>query len=394
MMRSGRHFPGKLLITVLLITLWGCDARSPLQEIHGDDLPIFTDDHNRPSLISATQQQLVYLESLEPTDLQTIGKATYPNSWLRESLKLFLDILQTTESGDLLNSRIRDNFSVYQAGGREEEAAGEMLVTGYYEPLFAGSMQRRSPFLYPLYKVPDTLVIREDPKTGEKNVGRKLKESEFVPFWTRREIEQQNLLDGDELIYLKDPMDAFLLHVQGSGRISLPDGSVKAIRFAGSNGHEYNSIGKLLVDEGKLALKEVTVPAIRRYLSQHPDELERILFHNPRFIFFTWGDLKGPRGSLGKVLTPGRSIAIDPQSLPVQAPAYLLTRRPLMDAEGNIGEWVPFRRFVLPQDSGAAIKGPGRVDIFWGNTIYAEAAAGNMKEPGRLFFLVKKGYKK
>ncbi len=204
------------------------------------------------------------------------------------------------------------------------------------------------------------------------------------------EIDRDNPLAGSELVYLRDPFDAFLLQVQGSGRIRLADGSVKSVRFAGHNGQEYNSIGKLLVDEGKLSRKEVSIPAIRRYLSEHPGERKRILDHNPRVVFFTWGDEGNPQGSLGQELTPGRSVAIDNHTLPTALFGYLASRKPVVDSDGSILCWKPLTRFVLPQDSGAAIRGAGRVDLFLGSGTYARTTAGHMQEPGTLYFLLAK----
>ncbi len=139
-----------------------------------------------------------------------------------------------------------------------------------------------------------------------------------------------------------------------------------------------------------MSLEEVTIPAIRNYLKQHPEQLQRILHHNPRFIFFNWGDTQGPRGSSGAVLTPGRSIAIDNSALPNGAIGFLSTKQPVVNKQGEITDWRPLNRFVFPQDSGSAIKGTGRVDLFWGHGDFAELAANHMKEDGELYFLVKK----
>ena len=200
----------------------------------------------------------------------------------------------------------------------------------------------------------------------------------------------RNYYKAVELVFLKDPFDAFILHIQGSGKIQFPDKSIRPIRFAGSNGHPYKSIGKLLVDEHAMTLEEVTVPAIRKYLQLHPDQQQRILHHNPRYIFFHWGDDVGPKGSFGQVLTPGRSIAIDSKVLPGGVLAYLQSRVPQIEQDGRVVGWNHIARFVFPQDSGEAIKGAGRVDIFWGSGQEAEFAANHMKEMGKLYFLVKK----
>jgi len=268
-----------------------------------------------------------------------------------------------------------------------------MLVTGYYEPLFEGSLTKNPPYLTPLYTRPAELVQRTGPD-GKREMGRYDSEQHFTPFWTRKEIETKHHLAGNELVYLKDPFDAYLLHIQGSGKIAFPEGSIKSVGFAGTNGLTYKSIGKYLVDEKIMKLKDVNIPAIRDYLEQHPNEMLNLLHQNPRYIFFQWGDNKGPRGSSGEALTAGRSIAIDPQALPAGTIAYLKSEKPVLDSANNIIAWEPMERFVFPQDSGSAIKGTGRVDVFWGNGDYAETTANHMKHPGKLYFLVKKGVQK
>jgi len=265
-----------------------------------------------------------------------------------------------------------------------------MLVTGYYEPVFEGSLTRQDPYLTPLYSPPSSLITFTG-KNGEIQVGRYNLDQQLVAFWSRQEIETtRELMQGNELAFLKDPFDAFLLHVQGSGKIQFPDNSIRAVHYAGSNGLEYKSIGKLLVDENAMSLEEVTVPAIRTYLQNHQDQLQRILHSNPRYIFFNWGDNLGPKGSSGEILTPGRSIALDSTALPGGSLGYLVSRVPQIGENGQIAGWRSLSRFVFPQDSGAAIKGTGRVDVFFGHGKDAEFAANHMKEDGKLYFLVKR----
>ena len=304
-----------------------------------------------------------------------------------ESLRLFLDILSRNLPPGELGRLLNQTFTIYQAPGRGP--AGEMLITGYYQPLFEGSLVRTPPFLSPLYTQPPSLIIRKAEHGGKTLIGRLDGQGDIIPFWTRAEIEEGDLLAGNELVYLKDPVDAFFLQIQGSGRIRLRDGSLRSVHISASNGREYKSIGKLLVDEHKIAIEDISMQTIRRYLQEHPAEIKRILRHNRKFVFFRWEEGE-PRGSLGEVLTPGRSIAIDREALPTAAIGYLVTQRPVVDPAGRVTGWEPMRRFVLPQDSGEAIKGTGRADVFWGNGLYAETAAGLMKEKGRLYFLVKK----
>jgi len=368
------------------------DTYKPLHRLEQQDVPFFFDDMDIESLIKCAQHQADFLEKQPPRAKIIFGADHYDTAWLLHSIQELLKHLRQKPDNTELNRFLHEKYLVYQAGGRPKQQGRRMLVTGYYEPVFSGSLTRQPPFVYPIYSLPKSLVVLPGKKGGSSKTGRYDRDDRFVPYWTRAEIEQNNLLQGEELAFLADPFDAFLLHVQGSGRIKLPDHSIRSVRFAGSNGLEYRSIGKLLVDEKIMTPAEVTVPAIRTYLENNPAQQQRILQHNPRYIFFSWGDALAPRGSSGERLTPGRSIAMDTSSLPGGTIGYLTSRRPLVAANGAITSWTPLNRFVFPQDSGAAIKGTGRVDIFWGNGSYAEVAANHMKEDGRLFFLVKKGY--
>ncbi|MDR3630104.1 MAG: MltA domain-containing protein [Desulfocapsaceae bacterium] len=389
---SGRVLPVKgigALFCLIILLIAGCGITPPVSTTRLQNIPPLIDDADRASLVRATQRQLNYLNRLPSDAIVRIQGDTYTIGWLAESLRLFLDIVSQNPTPEELDATLRSKFLVYQSPGRDGAPAGEMLITGYYEPSLEGSLVKRPPFIYPLYAKPDSLCTRNDRATGKLRIGRLDGNGNMLPFWTRGEIEDQRLLAGNELVYVKDPLDAYFLHIQGSGRIRLRDGSSRLVLYSGSNGREYKSIGKLLVDENKMPNGAASMQAIKRYLREHPDEIRRVLHHNSKFIFFKWGE-KGPIGSVGEVLTPGRSIAIDRDVLPTAVIGYMVTRRPLVDQQGTVTGWTPMRRFVLPQDSGTAIKGTGRVDFFWGNGDYEEAAAGQMKEKGQLYFLVKK----
>jgi membrane-bound lytic murein transglycosylase A len=390
---------GLLALHVLLLSFFPLaelcpatqDIYKPLHLLEQQEYPTFSDDMGYDLLIESAIIQLAYLKKQPPDEKILFGTDSYDNKWLLHSLQELLAKLQQKPNIKELNQFIHENFLIYQAGGQTNQQLRNMLVTGYYEPLFSGSLTRDPPFLTPLYSPPKSLTVLTG-EDGKKKIGRYNSENTFVPFWTRAEIENNNLLQGNELVFLKDPFDAFLLHVQGSGRIQLPDHSIRSVRFAGSNGLEYNSIGKLLVDEKIMNLENVNIPAIRTYLQRHPEQLQRVLHHNPRFIFFTWGDNLSPKGSSGERLTPGRSIAIDVSALPGGTIGYLISQSPVADHDGLITHWQRLNRFVFPQDSGSAIKGTGRVDLFWGSGDYAELAANHMKETGKLYFLIKMGY--
>lgn len=197
----------------------------------------------------------------------------------------------------------------------------------------------------------------------------------------------ENKAAGYEMVWLKDPFDAFVLHVQGSGLIRLQDGTVRGVHYAAKNGHPYHSIGKYMVETGRISLKQASLKTIREYLASHPDERSEILHHNPSFIFFDWTDTHGAIGNLGKELTAGRSIAVDQSCFPAGGLAFLQTRKPTRIDNEKVS-WEPLRRFVVIQDTGSAIRGAGRVDLFWGTGDKAGFEAGQMKEKGTLYFLL------
>ena len=386
-----------LILLIVIVSLLSYfflirDTYLPLHHVQPDDMPLLTDDMDHDSLIKSGQHQRSYLKKQDLDKTVLFGTAVYDNRWLLQSLEEFLEKLEQRPSADELNHFLRENYLFYQAGGRTDQRGRHMLVTGYYEPTFEGSLTRKAPFLTPLYSPPDSLVSVKGRDGQQDKIGRYDHDQNFIDYWSRAQIETEGHLTGNELVFLRDPFDAFLLHVQGSGRIRLTDNSIRAVHYAGSNGLSYKSIGKLLVDEKKMALEDVTIPAIRAYLRQNPNDQQRILHHNPRFIFFRWGDSQGPKGSYGEVLTPGRSVALDSTALPSGTISYLSSRMPSPDSDDQVRGWQSFSRFVFPQDSGAAIKGTGRVDIFWGHGAYAELAANHMKERGKLYFLVKRGY--
>lgn len=246
------------------------------------------------------------------------------------------------------------------------------LLTGYYEPVLAGSRRPTAQERYPLHAMPSDLIP-----------GR--------PYWTRQQIDTlpaaQFALRGKEIAFVANPIDAFVLHVQGSGRVVLTehDGTKKAVRlaYAGNNGQPYQSIGRWLIDQGELQPGQASWPQIRAWAESHPARINELLWVNPRYVFFREEALPdpalGPRGAQGVPLTPGRSIAVDPRSVPYGTPVWLDSTEPLTGQ--------PLRRVVLAQDTGSAIKGAVRADYFWGWGPDAAAQAGRMKQPLRMWVL-------
>jgi peptidoglycan lytic transglycosylase A len=239
------------------------------------------------------------------------------------------------------------------------------LVTGYYEPELKGSRIKDAAHPYPLYRLPPS------PKQFD-----------------RAEIDGGALAGrGLELLWVNDRVEAFFLHVQGSGRVRLGTDEVVRLGFAGTNEREYASIGKAMVDAGIMTKEEASLQTIRGYLNAHPDEIDGWLHRNPRYVFFketaanaNGGANAGPVGAFSVPLTPGRSIAVDPAFVPLGLPVWLDTTVPGTNAS--------LQRLVAAQDKGGAIKGPGRIDLFWGAGDEAEAMAGPMRQQGTYWMIV------
>ena len=276
---------------------------------------------------------------------------------------------------------------VYAEGGETEG-----LITGYYEPLLQGSRQPSDEFRYPIYGLPEDLLIvdlsRVYPQLGNLRLRGKLVGNRVVPYYDRAQLDRNpQLLEGNEILWVVNPVDLFFLHVQGSGLVQLRDGSVVAVGYAGQNGHPYQSIGRVLIQMGELQPDEVTLFSIKQWLRSNPDKAGVILAANPSYVFFELKDAEtaGPVGSLNVELTPERSIAVDRNVIPLGAPVWLQTTLP--DERQT-----PLNRLMLAQDTGGAIKGHVRADVFWGRGADAERKAGLMKQQGQLFVLLPRGF--
>lgn len=265
------------------------------------------------------------------------------------------------------------------------------LVTGYYEPVLRGARKRSSAFQTPLHAAPDDLIsvdlVALYPETRSLRLRGKLVGRKIIPYATRAELVQSNALAGKELVWVDDPIDAFFLQVQGSGRVYLTD-TKETVRmaYADQNGHPYKSIGRYLVDKGELTLDRASAQNIKAWFKSNPARQQELLNANPSYVFFKEEKLpdpgKGPKGSLGVPLTAQRSIAIDPEFVLLGAPVFISTTYPAQEA--------PLRKLMLAQDTGSAIRGVVRADYFWGAGAEAGQQAGKMKQRGELWVLMPK----
>ena len=262
------------------------------------------------------------------------------------------------------------------------------LVTGYYEPELHGARTRSARYRVPLYRLPDDMVsvdlgLFRPALKGERIAGR-VERGRLVPYADRAQIDRGALSGrGLEIVWVDDPVDAFFLHVQGSGRVILDDGTEMRVGYAGTNGRIYTAIGRELAKDGAMPVEDVTMQSIRAWLTAHPGEAEAMMARNESYVFFRVLTGDGPLGAEGVALAPGRSIAVDPKFIPLGAPVFVSTADPL-DPEKRL------RRLTIAQDTGGAIRGPVRADLFWGHGAEAAERAGKMKGRGALYLLLPK----
>lgn len=274
---------------------------------------------------------------------------------------------------------------------RSERPAGEGLFTGYFEPEVAGQ-RTPVPGAEPLYVRPPELVEVDlgsfRPALSGTRLAGRVQDGELVPMPDRASIQQGALAGRNlELVWILDPVEAFFLHIQGSGRVRLADGSVMHVGYAGSNGHPYYAIGRTLLRRGAIDLRDLSLQSIAAWLRANPKEMRALMAENASFVFFEERAATAPVGAAGVPLTPRRSIAVDREYVPFHLPVWVETRVPVPG-----GGDAPHARLMLAQDTGAAIRGPARGDLFFGHGALAREQAGRMRAPGRVWVLVPRSH--
>lgn len=288
---------------------------------------------------------------------------------------------------DIARAFFETRFVAHEVTGNNGN--GEGLITGYYEPLLHGNLVKTGRFRYPVYGRPDDLVTVDlgalYPELQGKRYRGRLNSNRVVPYYSRAEMSNGKRPPDDAVLaWVDDPVALFFLEIQGSGRIRLPDGKMLHVGYVDQNGHPYVAIGRTLVDSGVMKLEDATMPAIRDWLRANPDKAQAVLNSNPSYVFFTLRepDSSGPVGALNVPLLPERSIAVDPNFIPLGSPVWFDTSLP-----GN-GDKRPYRRLTFAQDTGGAIRGPARADLFLGFGETAERIAGTMRSRGKLYVLL------
>ncbi|MCR9192517.1 MAG: MltA domain-containing protein [Gammaproteobacteria bacterium] len=265
------------------------------------------------------------------------------------------------------------------------------LFTGYYAPQIAASLQKTEAYPTPIYGVPKDLIVIKlndfDPALPARKLMGHIKHNRMKPYYSRAEIDQGAIKHTAPVIaYVRNPIDRLFLEIQGSGTLKFEDGSQANLGYAGKNGLSYTAIGRVLIRRGILNSKTVSMQNIQKYLESHPAERNNIINKNRSFVFFKTMTEEGAYGTQGAKLTPGYSLAVDPSWVPLGMPIWLNTTRP--DSELNTNH--PLNRLMIAQDTGGAIKGTVRGDVFWGNDNQAAAIAGKMKNHGRYWLLTPK----
>ncbi len=357
-------------------------------------LGTFDDDMDFAGLADAVRGSLGYYDKLSAGKTFQFGTRTVTAAELSATLKAFLKIVANPSlSASQKVAGIEKSFALYRSVG--SDGRGSVLFTGYYEPELQGRRHPDGTFKYPLYARPSDLLsidLSDFPLAHSKaTVFGRVKGERVVPYYTRKQIDTDKALQGKglELIWLDDPVDLFFLQIQGSGLVLLPDGEKIRVQYAGKNGQPYVSLGRYMVKKGLLGKGQVSLQSIRAYIAQHPKQMRRLLDVNPSYTFFRLEN-SGPYGNIDVALTPDRSIATDARIFPRGALCLIRTEKPLLDSKNRVVGWEPFTRFVLNQDTGGAITGPGRVDLFCGAGPQAEATAGHMQQQGSLYFILER----
>ena len=373
-----------VLSIIFLPTIRKCWSQTP---------PVITDDLDPESLRAAIRQSSAYLRKLPPDRIVGEQPRRLTAKDVLDSLRAFENVLDHWHCAQCLAREIEARFDVVPSS--PDPALSDILFTGYYQPVIEGSLAPTEEYRYPLYRTPSDLIAAEqvmlEPKMTVQRVIGRAEGEQFVPYFTRREIDEVGALRGRgfEIAWVKDPVELFFLHIQGSGILSLPDGRQLSVGYAAQNGWPYRSIGRLLIDDGKVAKEEMSMQRLRRYFDNNPHERSEVFAYNESYVFFRVNP-EGALGSLEVPVTAGRSVATDARLFPKGALAFIQTQIPIIDSAGQLTGWRPVARFVLNQDTGGAIRGLQRTDLYFGTGDEAAGLAGYMNRSGKMFFLLLK----
>jgi membrane-bound lytic murein transglycosylase A len=330
-----------------------------------------TDDlleSDRQNLLKVIDNSIQYIQT--PSAERRYPVAGISRDLMERSLVRFRRLVQVSRTAKDLQQAVNREFDLYQSVGRDGK--GAVQFTGYYEAEYKASLTRTAEFQYPLYRLPDDFNQWRSPHP------------------TRAMLEGSKQMSGLEIVWLSDRFQAFLVHIQGSARFELPDGKILTVGYAGKTNQPYRSVGAELVRDGKMRLEDVTLQTMTKYFQENPQDVVTYLNRNPSFVFFRETNGRPATGSLALPVIAERSIATDKKIFPSGGIALIRTEIPFENPETGKLELRPIQRFVLDQDTGGAIRGAGRVDIFMGTGDRAKQRAGLIKGDGELYYLVLK----
>jgi membrane-bound lytic murein transglycosylase A len=317
-------------------------------------------------LLEAIEHSLNYMAKPSSSAFYPYGDITHEHAI--KSLQELKKLATAGLSPQQMNTVLREKFDTYISVGCDDQ--GTVLFTGYYTPIFNGSPIRTDIFKYPLYKSPNDLLKGPDGTI----LGQKWTDGQIRQYPSREDIQKSNILAGNELVWLSDPFEVYVVHVQGSAKIRMPDGQIETVGYAAHNGWEYQSIRQKMIADGKFTEKNINMKAMIDYFKTHPNEVDMYVNKNPRFVFFK-SEEGDPRGSLNESVTPFRTIATDKTIYPRAMFAFTA-----VDIDRPIG-------FALDQDTGGAIRAAGRCDVYMGVGDHAGELAGKTYREGQLYYL-------
>jgi len=352
-----------------------------LVRLDAGQFPSFIDDFDTSTLHAAALESLNYFQILPENQVFVLGNDSYTAKDLGDSMQSLATLLETSSTTWI--AALQNSFVVYQSVGVDPDRT--VVFSSYYEPSIPARLTKDSVYRYPLYARPPDLIDvnlgQFDPAYEGARIAGRRQNNNLVPYPTRSDIDSGGVLHGQglELAWAKDPEAILDLQIEGSGWLDLGDGNPLRIRYDGNNGRKYRSVGQNLIATGKIPAEKFNRKVYLHYLASHPQERQSLLNVNDRYIFFQVDRSTASVYAYGNIfvpLTPGRSIATDPKLFPKGALAWI-----------DMGK---MKRFMLNQDEGGAIQGPGRVDIFAGHGAQAAEFATHMWNKGKLYFLVKK----
>ena len=348
------------------------------------------------SLKRAIDNQLAVMFEQDETSPVRLGDFTLTRGRLIETLEAFQNLLQKNLPQEEFNRKVSEKFLLYRVGKGKNK---KILFTGYYRPVITASPVPTPRYRFPLYQMPDKdfQMVRNQPGIrliGSNSGIKQISKTQSGDNWrslTREEIDSKGALDnqGLEVAWLENELERYFLHIQGSGVLEFPDGTRQGVRYQGSNKYSYNSIGKKMIRDGVITTSQGSMQEIKKYFANNPQNISKYLSQNKRYIFFTLSD-EGAIGSGGGELVGGRSIATDKSIYPAGGLVFIKVRQPVLDANNKIKSWKAISRFVIDQDTGSAIRGKARADLYFGTGKEAGAKAGHYHEKGEVYYLIKK----